>query len=84
MSRFDKLVADRFEQAETEGRLNRRSSREVAEFYDWIRERLFRSYGGRSDYETIRAEIEDAIDFHQASLNLIEGHQEQRGHFVRC
>jgi len=83
MSRFDKLVADRFEQAENEGRLNRNNSREVAEFYNWLRERLHRNYGGRSDYESIRAEIEDAIDFHQTSLNLSDGYQEQHGHLAR-
>lgn len=83
MSRFDKLVADKFEQAESEGRLNRSNSREVAEFYNWIRERAFRSYGGRSDYESIRAEIEDAIDFHHASLNLGGGYEGQQGNFAR-
>lgn len=83
MSRFDKLVSDKFEQAENDGRLNRSNSHEVAEFYNWIRERAFRSYGGRGDFESIRAEIDDAIDFHHASLNLSDGYQERQGHFAR-
>lgn len=82
MSRFDNLVASRFEQAEKEGRLNRHNPGEVEEFYNWLRERSRQSYGGRSDYETISAEIEDAIDFHHASLNLDKGFEEQ-GHFAR-